>query len=141
MTWCEVWCLFALNNFVIFIFLELPPPPPPHITLVLGLSRNPGELVYPQAINCRLTTLIGRTQPQAILELRLLGRNLNTFNVIGRIGVLMRVHKFLSSSVRNHQVSLKSNSFIEFQYLLNIYRAGRNLFESRIVIFIRKLNI
>ena len=62
MTWCEVWCLFGLNNFVIFIFLELPPPPPPHITLVLGLSRNPGELVYPQAINCRqVTTLIGRT--------------------------------------------------------------------------------
>ena len=157
MTWCQVWYLFALNIFVIFIFLELPPPPPPHITLVLGLSRNPGELVYPHGLKTagRLNyaywgylapdhsrvTLIGRTQPQAILELRLLGRNLNTFNVIGRIGVLMRVHKFLSSSVRNHQVSLKSTSSIEFQYLLNIYRAGRNLFESRIVIFIRKLNI
>ena len=57
MTWCEVCCLFGLNNFVIFIFLELPPPPPPHITLVLGLSRNPGELVYPQAKNCRQVKL------------------------------------------------------------------------------------
>ena len=143
MTWCEVWCLFGLNNFVIFIFLELPPSSSPTYYPGIRIESESRRTGLPQGYKpCRqVTTLIGRIQPQSILELRLLGRHLHTFNVIGRIGIIIRVHKFLSSSVRNHQASLKSNSFIEFQYLLNIYRAGRNSFESRIVIFIRKLNI